>query len=517
MVNLHIKPNTYYDSVTLMLISRELKQLPAVKEALVGMGTQLNKEIACNIGLASPDLENLMPNDFFVAADCGDESDWQEVLDKVQALLTAKKTSGATVYKPATLATAAKMMPDLNMAIISVPGQYAAEVAQDCLERDIHVMIFSDNVSMEEERRLKEYAVSKELLMMGPDCGTAIINGVPLAFANVVSPGNIGIVGASGTGTQEVSSLIDQFGGGITQAIGTGGRDLKEEIGGLMFSLALDALIQDQATKVIVLISKPPSKEVQSRILTQAKEGGKPTVVCFIGGDSAAPGDFGLYGAASLEDAARKAVSLGRGETPGTFTGFDMGAEQALALAKAQAGKLTPIQRYLRGLYTGGTLCDEAMKLLIGDLGHIYSNIPLNPNDMLGNKDVSIAHTCLDFGDDAFTVGRPHPMIDPTLRNERIMREAQDAQTAVILSDCVIGYGAHENAAGELAEAITEAKNAAGQEVIFVASVCGTEGDPQSLSESRKALEDAGVILFPSNAQAVRFAGLVLNERRGEV
>lgn len=513
-MKLHVKPNAYYDSVTLMLISRELKQLSGVHEALVGMGTDLNKEIACNIGLNSPDLEKCMVNDFFIAADCEDAV-WELVLDKVEALLTAKKEINISAYQPATLETAVKMMPGLNMAIISVPGQYAAELAQDCLEREINVMLFSDNVPIEDERQLKEFARSKELLMMGPDCGTAIINHVPLAFANVVRPGNIGIVGASGTGTQEVSSLIDQLGCGVTQVIGTGGRDLKEEIGGLMFSLALDALIQDAATEIIVLISKPPSKEVQAKILAKAKAGGKPAVVCFIGGDPAVPVEMGLYGAVSLEDAARKAVALAKGETPDTFDGFDIGMDAARALAEQQVEQLASTQRYVRGLYTGGTLCDEAMKLMIGALGHIYSNIPLNPEDMLADKDVSVAHTCLDFGEDAFTVGRPHPMIDPSLRNVRIMQEMGDPQTAVILLDCVIGYGAHPDAAGELAQAITAARKGSGREVIVVASVCGTQSDPQGLAESRKALADANVLVFPSNAQAVRFTALVLDCMKG--
>jgi succinyl-CoA synthetase alpha subunit len=220
---------------------------------------------------------------------------------------------------------------------------------------------------------------------------------------------------------------------------------------------------------------------------------------------------MGLCGAVSLEDAAHKAVALSKGETPHTFDGFDMGEEQAKQLAKQQAVKLEPTQRYLRGLYTGGTLCDETMKLLIANLGNIYSNIPLDAADMLEDKERSHKHTCLDFGDDAFTLGRPHPMIDPSLRNERIIYEAKDAQTAVILLDCVIGYGAHEDAAGELAKAIAEAKKNAAREVIVVASVCGTEEDPQNLTKSRDALKQVGVLVFPSNAQAARFTQLILD------
>lgn len=463
MVKLHIKSNTYYDSVALMLISKELKKLAGVNEALVGMGTDLNKEIAVRVGLDSPDLQKLSANDFFIAVDYSDsdpDNYWQKVLDKVEELLNSKKQSGSKgAYKPLTLSSAIEMIPGINLALISVPGIYAAEVAMDCLMRDIHVMMFSDNVSLEDELRLKEFAVEKGLLMMGPDCGTAIINNVPLAFANIIRPGNIGIVGASGTGTQEVSSIIDQLGGGVSQVIGTGGRDLKEEIGGLMFSLALDALIADKNTEVIVLISKPPSKTVQEKIIKQAENGGKPTVICFIGPD-------GL----TLEDAAIKAVSLSKKQQIESLEGFN----KHLEVPQTQG-------KYIRGLYTGGTLCDEAMYIIGGD------------------------HTFIDFGDDTYTVGRPHPMIDPSLRNEQIIKEASDPETAVILLDCVIGYGAHENAAGELAQTISQIKNK-----IVVASVCGTENDPQCLSASRKTLEDAGAFVFPSNAQAARFAKLVV-------
>jgi succinyl-CoA synthetase alpha subunit len=376
-------------------------------------------------------------------------------------------------------------------------------------------------VTIEEENAPKTYAYEHELLMMGPDCGTAIINHVPLAFANVVRHGDIGVVAASGTGTQEVTSLIDQFGGGVSQVIGTGGRDLKKEIGGLMMKLGLDALKNDPKTKVITLISKPPAKEIATEILGLAAKAGKPVVVCFIGGERGEIESFGLTAAVSLEDAAHKSVMISRGEQPGDFTGFAMGQDQAETLAKGIAGKMAKGQKYVRGFYTGGTLCDEAMKLMIGNLGHIYSNIPLNPADALedpkGGK--SREHTFLDFGDDAFTVGRPHPMIDPSLRAERIVIDGQDPACAVIMADCVIGYGSHPNPAEDLADAIRSAKadaERAGRHLCCVCSVCGTEGDPQNLSKMRQQLEDAGAVVLPSNAQATRFTARVLANLRQE-
>ena len=516
MVKLEIRKNAYYDSVTLMLISKDLKKLDGVKEALVGMGTDLNVEIAHNIGLATPEFDaNITSNDFFVAVECDSEEAFENAQKKVEELLNKKTEAKEATYYPPTLEGAIKVDKDLNMAVISVPGKFAADVAQSCLDHDINVMLFSDNVTIEEEKALKECAYKKELLVMGPDCGTAIINNIPLAFANVVKAGDIGIVAASGTGTQEVSSIIDQLGGGVSQVIGTGGRDLKKDIGGLMMKLGLDALKNDPKTKVIVLISKPPAKEIASEILKLAADSGKPVVVIFIGGDRKEIEAYGLTAAVSLEDAAHKAVAISKGQPVKDFVEFTMGADKAEAMAKEIAGKMAKSQKYVRGFYTGGTLCDEAMKLMIGNLGHIYSNIPLHPEDKLpdakGGK--SREHTFLDFGDDEFTVGRPHPMIDPSLRAERVITDGKDPECAVIMCDCVIGYGSHENPAEDLAASIVTAKAEAekeGRHLCCVCAVCGTEGDPQCLSKTQKQLTDAGAVVLPSNAQATRFVERIL-------
>lgn len=515
LVKLEIRKNAYYDSVTLMLISKDIKKISGINEALVGMGTDLNREIAVNIGLATPEFETVTANDFFVVADCVDETTFEAAKKKVDELLNKKSESKDSDYYPPTLDGAIKIDPDINLAVISVPGKHAANLAQSCLDRNVNVMLFSDNVTIEEERLLKEYAYKKELLVMGPDCGTAIMNHVPLAFANVVRSGDIGIVAASGTGTQEVSSIIDQIGGGVSQVIGTGGRDLKKEIGGLMMKLGLDALIHDSQTKVITLISKPPAKEIATEMLTLASKAGKPVVVCFIGGDRSEIETFGLTAAISLEDAAHKAVALSKGEPVKDFIQFTMGEEQAEELAKENALKMAKSQKYVRGFYTGGTLCDEAMKLMLPKLGHIYSNIPLQPEDKLqdARNGKSLKHTFLDFGDDEFTVGRPHPMIDPSLRAERVITDSKDPECAIIMVDCVIGYGSHENPALDLADAIRIAKEEAescGRHLLVVAAVCGTEGDPQSLSKTQKQLTDAGAVVLPSNAQATRFVERVL-------
>jgi FdrA protein len=514
-VKFEIRKNSYYDSVTLMLISKEIKKISGVQEALVGMGTDLNKELAENLSITHDDIKNLTPNDFFVTVLADDSVQIETIGEEVDRLLNQKKQSGDSDYMPPTLESALNHDPDSNIVVISVAGEYAAAEAKKALNNDLHVLLFSDNVTVAQEKELKELACEKGLLMMGPDCGTAIINNVPLAFANVIRKGNIGIVGASGTGTQEVSVIIDKLGEGVSQVIGTGGRDLKSEIGGLMMLQGIEALKNDPQTKVIVLISKPPAEEVAEKVMKAIENSPKPVVVDFIGGDRALIEKYGAYACVSLEDAARKAVALLGGEEVKDFEGFSVSDEEIAKIVDQEVSKLDKGQKYLRGFYTGGTLTDEAMKLLNKDIEDIYSNTPLDPKYILENAKVSKEHTCIDFGDDEFTRGRPHPMIDPVARVERLAKEGDDEEVAVVLMDFVLGYGSHEDPVGEMLPAILEAKEKMakkGKHLSMIGSICGTENDPQSLEESQKRLEEAGVIVMPSNAQAVRLTGLILNK-----
>ncbi|MTI69062.1 MAG: acyl-CoA synthetase FdrA [Firmicutes bacterium] len=514
-LSVEVRKNTYYDSVTLMLISKEIKQIMGVNEALVGMGTDLNKELAKNLNLINEDIKKLGPNDFFIVANLEDDSVIEKVIKTVDNLLIKKKSEDSSEYRPATLDSALKYQSDSNLVLISVPGKYASDEVKKALKNDKHVMLFSDNVSIEEEIELKKLAKEKGLLMMGPDCGTAIINNVPLAFANVIKKGNIGIVGASGTGTQEVSVIIDKLGMGVSQVIGTGGRDLKSEVGGIMMLEGIDALLNDKNTEVIVLISKPPAKEVSEKVLKKVSKSKKPVVVNFIGGDLDLIKKHGAYPSSTLEDAAYKAVALAKKEEPMDFNGFSLEKEKIEKIVKKEVEQMDSEQKYLRGLYTGGTLADEAMKLLTKDLGHIYSNIPLDPQFKLIDVNKSIEHTCLDLGDDEFTVGRPHPMIDPSTRVERLIKEAKDEEVAVLLMDFVLGYGSHEDPIGEMIPAIKKAKESMvkkGKHLSIVASICGTNNDPQSLEISKRKLENEGVIVMPSNAQAVKLVSEIFKK-----
>ncbi|MEW6661088.1 MAG: acyl-CoA synthetase FdrA [Bacillota bacterium] len=509
-----IKPNAYFDSVVLMAVSRSLKELAGVEEAVLAMGTEMNKELLARVGLATAEALQATPNDLMV----GIKANEAHVLEEAVALAGQKlkgqaQETGSETAKPRSLAGGLMSYPETNLVLISVPGLYAAREARRALEAGRHVMLFSDNVPLEEEIALKDLASQRGLLLMGPDCGTAIINGVPLGFANAVRQGSIGVVGASGTGTQEVTSIIHRLGAGVSQVIGTGGRDLSGAVAGRTTLAALEALGADPATRVIVVISKPPAREVARRVLDKLAGLGKPVVVHFLGGDQQEIEKRGLIAGRNLADTARKAVSLAQGLSIPV-------AEPPVPKQAAQreAAAMAPFQRWVRGLFGGGTLCDEAMFLLGPVTGGIFSNVAVDSRWQLPDPLVSKEHTMLDMGDDFFTVGRPHPMIEPVLRVSRLFQEAADPEVAVVLMDVVLGYGSHRDPAGVLAPAIAEAKETArlaGRYLSLVVSLCGTDQDPQNLAEQERQLAEAGALVLPTNAEAALLAAEIITQRTG--
>lgn len=383
-----------------------------------------------------------------------------------------------------------------NMAVVSVNGAYAGRVARKALEQGLNVMLFSDNVSLEEELQLKNLAHEKGLFMMGPDCGTAILNGTGLCFANRVRRGSIGIVAASGTGAQEVSCQIHGFGGGVSQLIGTGGRDLSQAVGGRMMLDGLQALAEDPETKIIILVSKVPHPTVAQRIYAQVRETQKPVVIAFLGGDRAEIEACGAIYAETTKRAALKAVILS-GVPEESINKHALN----LPLIQEVKAKLAPEQKYIRGLFCGGTICQEVYHLIAQKYPNVYSNIAHDTRYVLGPKDASREHTLFDLGDDAFTDGRPHPMIDPSQRLDWIVREAQDPEVGVIALDIILGYGSHPDPAGITLPAIRQAKQLArarGQHLEILAFVLGTELDSQNFHQQCAKLEAEGVTIASS-------------------
>lgn len=510
--NIMVKKNTYYDSVTLMSIGSKVKALTGIDEAVVVMATDMNKEILAMVGLSNDDVQNAGQNDFIIAIRSDEEESYRAALEMLEEKLSkgeAASMGSQVVYN--TIKQAAADFPDANVAVISVPGKYAAKEAMSALKNGIHVMMFSDNVTVEDEKRLKEYAASKGLLMMGPDCGTAALNSVGLCFANKVRKGNIGLIGASGTGLQEVMVQIDRLGGGVTQALGTGGRDLSEAVGGIMMLEGIKSLMEEPGTQVIGLISKPPAKSVEEKIFKLLEQTDKHVVVCFLEGDTSRNAKLNLHLCSNLFDAAKKAVELAGvcADRDQDYARLELLNEQV----KQARQLLKPEQKYLRGLFCGGTLCAEALSIIRGRLGETRSNISHRKGEEMKGKDTCIGNVLLDMGDDEFTNGRPHPMIEPALRNDTIARQGSDATVGVILLDFEIGYGSHNDPVGETLGAIRAAKAAAkaqGRALVFVSYVCGTDKDKQSLAEQKTALLREGVILAASNMEAACIAADIL-------
>jgi FdrA protein len=484
-----VRPGAYFDSVVLMQIASELRGRPEVRNASLGMGTAANKEVLEAAGLLAPDAAAAGANDLIVALDTGDDGA-EDALAAAEAALEARlappaAAGGAEPRRPRTLAEA-----PAGLAIVSTPGRYAGAEALKALRLGMNVFCFSDNVPLEQEIELKREAHERGLIVMGPDCGTAMVAGVPLGFVNEVRAGDIGLIGASGTGLQQISTLIDRWGAGLSHMIGVGSHDLAAAVGAVSMLDALDALAADPATKVIGLVSKPPDPDVAERVLARAAASGKPVVAAFLGADPEGAPD-GVAMAATLEDAARALVRASTGSEPPALDGDHAG------------GPGNGARRLLRGLYAGGTFAYEAGLLLQPRLGAISDDA--RPPAADRPAELPDGHLILDLGDDRFTVGRPHPMIDPTVRLDMLRAAGDDPRTAVILLDVVLGHLAADDPAGDLAPVVGEVA-ARDDAPAIVCFVVGTDADPQGRERQERALRDAGALLAPSSSAAAALA-----------
>lgn len=511
-----IKTSEYHDSVSLMTVARELSNMEGVADAAVVMGTEANKALLSQANLLTPEAEDATPNDLIIVVNASEDV-VDAALARSDGLLKPARggSEGKSENRPRSIHSAVKKDPEANVAVISVAGRYAANEAWKALHNGLHVLLFSDNVNLEDEIALKKYARDHGLLLIGPGAGTVILNGVALGFANVIPSGPIGIVSAAGTGLQEVSTLIAKNGLGITQGIGTGGRDLKEEVGGIMMLEGLKALQADPNTKVIALVSKPPSKGVAEAIMDQVSSGDKPTIIGFMGAN---PEEYAAVPnatpAITLELTALLAARAAGAMIGDPLQMITARTDDLKSQAEAIRAELQSTQKYLRGLYTGGTLCYEAQVIWRDILQTpVLSNAPLRKQDQMPDSTLSSGNCTVDLGEEEFTVGRPHPMIDNDLRIRRLLQEARDPTVAVIIMDVVLGYGAHPDPAAELGPAIQKAKQLAkaeGRALPVIVSVTGTEEDPQVLSLQVKNLKEAGAIVCDSNAMAAQLAGFVI-------
>lgn len=486
---LQLRKGSYVDSVKLMQVSRTIASMPGVKAALVAMATELNLDLASGMGFTLPDRAG--PNEMLVGVDAESDDALAAALEEVDVVLNAASVPSSSGFgsppTPLTVGAAARVS-GASVALISTPGQYAFADAIDAIDGGLHTMIFSDNVPLQQELTLKKYAARSGVLVMGPDCGTAVIGGVGLGFANVVRPGPVGIVAASGTGAQHLMALLDGAGVGISHCLGVGGRDLSAGVGGISTLRGLDLLDDDPTTEVIVVISKPPAESVAGAVHQHASTLGKPVLFALLG-----------KGQPDITDVARRATEA-VGHT------WQLTERLAGAVDRGRDGG------FLRGLFAGGTLCDEAMILAADKLGPITSNIALEPEWALDDTLASDRHTMIDFGDDRLTRGRPHPMIDGSIRVDRLLAEVEDPTTGVILLDVVLGLGAAADPATELADAIAASTSAA---IPVVVSLVGTKDDPQGSSLQAETLNQAGAWVFYSNAHAARAAVALLGITNG--
>ncbi len=507
-----VKQNRYADSVFLMSLASRAGQLEGIEQASALMGTPENRRLLTEAGLMDAAGEDARPDDLIIALKADSEGSLQAAVEQIEEWMAQRLTDipAGEEQPPRTLGSALNRWPDAALVLISVPGQYAFKEARTALQAGRHVMIFSDHVSLEDEVTLKKMAAVENLMVMGPDCGTALLGGRVLGFGNVMRPGRIGIAGASGTGIQEICSLLDRFDEGISHAIGLGGRDLSGEVEGLGARQAIGLLAADPGTDVICFVSKPPSPEIADLILRSLAALDKPSVACFLGGREPESPPENVLVTNLLEDAV-KAVRHHRDPAhEEDFVRFQTdAAERIRQVTGPEIEKLGDKQRDLRGLFSGGSLCAEAGVVLSRSLAELSANIGLPGIRPLEDVSVSRGHTLIDMGADEFTAGVPHPMIDFTARSQRIIQEAEDPRTAVILFDLVLGFGAHPDPAGAILPAIRRARKIAagrGDHLCCIASLCGTRGDPQELEKQRRMMEKEGVVVFSSAAHAAQCA-----------
>ena len=510
-----VKRNLFRDSIQLMRLSEDVKKLEGVDDAVVSMGTDTNRRLLQDLGLLGSVSKSAGDGDLIIAVRVRGGFAVTDVMAKVEQLVMAPPVSseGTRTRILHSVGSAVEAMEGANLAVVSLPGKQAFEPTMELLRNGINVHLFSDHVPQEQELKLKRYASSKGLLVMGPGAGTSIINGVGIGFANSVRRGDVGIVASAGTGIQEVSIMLDRVGLGVSAALGVGGTDVSEQVGGLMMKDCLGLLEKDGGTRMIMIIAKTPKAKVIREVMDYVnRETSKPVVACFLGLDPPKIADTRVTYAKTLHSAVHRAARASGGDAENEFNSISPSFDQLSRAAKALRARLGPEREFVRGLYSGGTLAHETLLIFRELIGEVYSNTPLSDRYALEDPNRSRGNSVVDLGDESFTAGRAHPMIDPTLRKLRIAQEARDPTVALVLLDVVLGYGSSDDPGGALTGAIGDALRGArkGKGFAVMAHVCGTETDPQSLKAQSEKLSGAGALLFPSNALLSAEAAMVV-------
>jgi len=514
MIKNIIKRNEYRDSVFLMSISEKIQEIEGVRNIVIVMATDNNKAFLRDVGLLTLEAQQARPNDIIVAIEAEDMKVIEAALDDISNLMSQKLRRETRDITYPSFDTALNALPGANLALISVPGEFAAIEAKKAIMNGLHVFIFSDNVPLSEEVELKKLAQQNEVLVMGPSCGASVINNVSIGLMSKVRTGQIGIVGGSGSGIQEIAVLVDRQGFGISHAIGTGSRDLSEEVGAITTIQGIEVLEWDDNTEVIVLVSKPPPVNTMNKVLKVVAMCKKKVVINFLGCDQKVIEKAGAIPASTLEEAALIAVSLVNKEN--SYRNIVEATKRKLIeLADIEKEHFAPRQRYLRGLFCGGMHCEEAILILKDYVEEVYSNVYPSFCTQQSDGVLTMKNYLTDLGAEEFTRGRPHPVIAPEILKLKLAEEGSDAAVAVILLDIILGYGAHHDPAGVLSETIRFLKEKAekeGRYLNIIASICGTDKDPQNIFVQEKKLKEVGVTILPSNAQAALLGGLLISQ-----
>ncbi len=521
LVNL-VKPNLFRDSIQLMKLTEDVKKLEGVDDAVVSMGTDTNKRLLGDLQLLGKEGEGAGDGDLVIAVRVAEGAASDDVLGRVERMVMAPPAAQGGPRRRAfhSLGAALDNLEGANLAIVSVPGRQAFEPSLELLRKGVNIHLFSDHVTKQEEIELKRYASSRGLLVLGPGAGTSIINGVGLGFANSVRRGDVGIVASAGTGIQEAATMLDQIGLGVSHALGVGGTDVSRDVGGIMMKDSLGMLEEDSATRVIMVIAKAPAESVFQDVMRYVeKKTTKPVIACFLGLTSAPNLGERVKYAKTLHSAVAKAAGASGAAARREFKSrISVSFDDLLKVSRSFSSRVGS-REYVRGLYSGGTIAHETLLIFRELIGEAYSNTPLSAKFTLADPNRSKGNSIVDLGDEFFTAGRAHPMIDPTLRRLRLMQEAEDPAVAAILLDIVLGYGSSSDPSGALQKAIEDGKKVArkrGGEMIVMAHVCGTESDPQSLTGQSGRLKAVGVTLFPSNALMAATAALIAGGEAAE-
>jgi succinyl-CoA synthetase alpha subunit len=506
-----VRKNKYIDSLATLFTNSLMMECDGIKTVFAGMATDNNKKTMTELGLMNGEIASAGENDLVIAALASSEEAFLKAVAETEKPGSSEGVEEQASYP--SVESAVKQSPRANLCSISVPGEYALSETKKALNLGLHCVVFSNNVALEDEREMKELAREKGLLCMGPDCGVANINGAALVLASINNRGPFGICGASGGGIQHVAAIMHEAGSGMSQCIGTGGNDLKEPVGGITMLMGIDALENDPDTKYLVLISRKPADAVFKKILARVSECSKPVIALFMGTKKEEVEASGAVWAENLDDCAQKALGLIGKEYPLPSR------EEITEIAKKAISGMNAEQKYVRGAFNCGTYCDEVMRAMSEKIGGINSNCPLSPELKLADSFKSAGNTIIDYGEEEFTLGRPHPVIDPNVRKPAIMHEARDPETAVILLDFILTPPGHMDPAGFILEDIKKAQELArsrGGRIAFVASVLGTDADLQNVKVQREKLDNAGVYVCKTNYRAGLLAGEIIrlkNER----